>query len=521
MDNNLTVDGLLNNLPIYKDLNNKINGINTTSKIPNASAYLRVSTDMQTEFSPEAQLEDIIKYCIDKSIWLPKDNIFIEAGISGTRADKRPEFQKMINKAKDKSKPIDIILVHKLDRFARNREDSIVYKSMLRKKYNVDIVAVKEQLPEDRKLAMMMESQLETWGEYYSMNLSDEVKKGLRKKANRGEHIGRPSFGYEKIVIDVKRINNQEKVIREMRIKEDEAEIVKTIFKKFIDGESMVKICQYLNELNIKTKNNNKFSDRTVSWILNNPVYIGKARWTEGGMQRDFNNPNTIIKDSTFPPIIDMDTWNKAQDRLKQFRIVYDNKKKISPKQEHWLRGIMRCDTCNGIMVKATKYFQCSNYTHGKCKISHSITVKAVEDAILELLKDVFENKPINIEINPKSFKNDSEIAILNNQLSQIELKEERIKLAYENGVDTLEEYKENKTRILNDKKILQSKIEEVSKDKNVNIVRNKIYKKCEDAYNTFLDDDVSDFDKSVIAHELFDKIVFVKNEHKLIIYYK
>lgn len=521
MNNNLTVDGLLNNLEIYKKLCDLINNLNSDEKIINGSAYLRVSTDMQTEFSPEAQLEDIIKYCIEKKIWLPKENIFIEAGISGTRADKRPEFQKMISKAKEKSKPIDIILVHKLDRFARNREDSIVYKSMLRKKYDIDIVAVKELLPEDRKLAMMMESQLETWGEYYSMNLSDEVKKGLRKKANRGEHIGRASFGYVKIVVDVKRINNQEKVIREMKIKEDEAEIVKIIFQKFIDGESIVKICHYLNDLGIKTKNNNQFSDRTIRWILNNPVYIGKARWTEGGMDRNFNNPNTIIKDSNFPPIIDLETWNKAQDRLKQFSIVYNNKNKISPKQEHWLRGIMRCDTCGGIMVKTNKYFQCSNYTHGKCKISHSITVKQVEDAILEQLDQTCKNKPINIEINPKSFKNDSEISILTNQLSQIEQKEERIKIAYENGVDSLEEYKENKIRLLNDKKILLSKIEEVKKDKDVNIVRNKIFKKCESAYDTFRDNEISDFDKSIIAHELFDKIVFVKNEHKLIIYYK
>jgi len=238
-------------------------------------------------------------------------------------------------------------------------------------------------------------------------------------------------------------------------------------------------------------------------------------------MQRNFNNPNTIIKDSNFPAIIDLKVWEKAQKRLEDFSVVYNNKKKVSPKQEHWLRGIMRCDSCGGIMVKAIKSFQCSNYTHGKCKISHSITVKEVEDAILELLEYTFKNKPVNIEINPKSFKNDSEIVILNKQLTQLELKEERVKLAYENGIDTLEEYKENKTRLLNDKKILQSKIDEASKDTDVNIVRDKIFKKCESAYNIFKDNDVSDFDKSVIAHELFDKIVFVKSEHKLIIYYK
>ncbi len=66
MNNNLTVDGLLNNLEIYKKLCDLINNLNSDEKIINGSAYLRVSTDMQTEFSPEAQLEDIIKYCIEK-----------------------------------------------------------------------------------------------------------------------------------------------------------------------------------------------------------------------------------------------------------------------------------------------------------------------------------------------------------------------------------------------------------------------------------------------------------------------
>lgn len=520
MYDNITIDGLLNNLPIYNELVKLINSLDVDFKVPNASAYIRVSTDMQTEYSPEAQLEDIIKFCIEKRINLPKENIYIEAGASGRRADKRPEFQKMVNKAKEKDHTIDIILVHKLDRFARNREDSIVYKSMLRKKYNIDIVAVKELLPEDKKLAMMMESQLETWGEYYSMNLSDEVKKGQRKKANRGEHSGRPPFGYIKVVIDVVVINNQEKVIREMRIKSEEAEIVVSIFDKFIEGETIRSIVLWLNSLGIKTKNGNEFTDRAVIWILNNPVYLGKIRWTEGGMGRDWNNPNTICKDSTFPAIINQDKFDKAQERLKEMNEVYANRTK-TPKHEHWLRGLLICDSCGGVIVKNNKTFQCSNYTHSKCKVSHSITVKAVEEAIIEQLELDFKNKPINIEININKLNQDNELVILKHQLKQVELKEERIKSAYEAGVDTLEEYKANKERIQNDKKIIQERIEQANIEDDINIIRNDIFKRCKNAHEMFLDSEVSDYDKSVIAHELFDKIVFKKNEHKLIIYYK
>ena len=520
-DEIISVDELIGNLPIYQELVKHINSLDPSIIVRIGAAYLRVSTDMQTEFSPEAQLEDIIKYCIRENIMLPKENIFLEPGISGKRADKRPQFQLMVSKAQEKDHPIDIILIHKFDRFARNREDSVVYKSMLRKKYKIEIVAVKEELPEDKKLAMMMESQLETWGEYYSMNLSDEVYKGLRKKADRAEHGSRPPLGYDKVVVDVIRENGKEKIIREMRINEEEAKIVKMIFEKFADGDSQMEITRYLNSMGFKTKYNGKFSDRSVSWILHNPVYIGYMRWTEGTMNRDWYNPNTICKKSNFPALIQQELWDRVKKRLDEQNTVYGKRTKKQVKHEHWLRGLIRCDSCGELIVKCNSSFQCTGYTHGRCNISHSITVKAVEEAILEQLKNDAKNKPINIEISAASFNDDSEINILTSQLDQIGLKEKRVKLAYENGIDTIEEYKENKERLLAEKKKVSSKIDELSKTKDVTIVREKVFKRCKDAYDMLIDESVSVEDKSIITHQLFEKIVFVKNEHRLVIYYK
>ena len=517
---NITVDDLLKNLPIYKDLVHQINALDSTYKVKIAAAYLRVSTDMQTEFSPEAQLEDIIKYCQKENIMLPKENIFIESGLSGTRADKRPEFQRMMLKAEDKKRPFDLILVHKYDRFARNREDSIVYKSRLRKKLGIDIIAVKEQLPEDKKLAMMMESQLETWGEYYSLNLSDEVKKGQRKKAARGESSGPAPFGYKKIIKEVIKDKNRDKIIRELIVKHDEADIIKKIFDKFINGETIREITLWLNTLGIKTKRNGKFSDRAIIWILNNPVYIGYIRWTENGMQRNWNNPDTITKKSTHPAIIDNETWDKAQKRLMKMNEMYGNRKH-KVKYEHWLRGLIICDNCGELLVKNGKTFQCTGYTHARCNISHSITVAAVEDAILEQLKINFKSKPINIQISKKNFDNKDEIAILQNQLNQIELKESRVKLAYENGIDTLEEYKENKIRLQNDKDIILKEIKKKGISKSEIEKREDIFKRSESAYKILTDPAVSDEDKTLIAHTLIEKIVFIKSERKLVITYK
>lgn len=240
MDKNIIevdIDSLLENLPIYKDLVQYINALDPSEIVRIAMAYIRVSTDDQTEYSPEAQLEDIIKFCIANKMMLPKDFIFIENGISGRRADKRVAFQRMISKASDKPKPCNVILVHKFDRFARNREESVVYKSKLRKKLGIDVVAVKEPLPEDKKMALIMESQLETMGEYYSLNLADEVLKGLRKKADRGEHIGRPPFGYIKVIKEIikERIGGKikERIIRELVIEPSEAKVVQLIFDRY------------------------------------------------------------------------------------------------------------------------------------------------------------------------------------------------------------------------------------------------------------------------------------------------
>jgi DNA invertase Pin-like site-specific DNA recombinase len=98
-----------------------------------AAVYIRVSTDSQTEYSPDAQLKAIKEYAKKHDIQIDPRYIFKDEGISGRKAEKRPAFMEMIRTAKSKPSPFNKILVHKFDRFARNREDSIVYKSLLKK----------------------------------------------------------------------------------------------------------------------------------------------------------------------------------------------------------------------------------------------------------------------------------------------------------------------------------------------------------------------------------------------------
>ena len=124
-----------------------------------AAAYIRVSTDDQIEYSPDSQRKAILDYAKRNDYIVPQEYIFVDEGISG-RSTKRPAFQQMIGTAKQKSHPFDAILVWKFSRFARNREDSVVYKSMLRKQCGVEVVSISEQIGED-KTSILIEALLE------------------------------------------------------------------------------------------------------------------------------------------------------------------------------------------------------------------------------------------------------------------------------------------------------------------------------------------------------------------------
>src|SRR5690554_1409660 len=138
-----------------------------------AALYIRVSTDKQEELSPDAQKRLLLDYASKNSMIVPKEYVFIENGISGKKADKRPEFQKMIGLAKSKDHPLDVILVWKYSRFARNQEESILYKSLL-KRNNIDVISISEPLIEG-PFGALIERIIEWMDEYYSIRLSGEV----------------------------------------------------------------------------------------------------------------------------------------------------------------------------------------------------------------------------------------------------------------------------------------------------------------------------------------------------------
>ena len=281
-----------------------------------AAAYIRVSTDDQTEYSPSSQLEKIREYAKRNDYILPDEYIFIDEGISG-RTTKRPAFNQMIGIAKTKPKPFDAILLWKFSRFARNREDSIVYKSMLRKQCGIDVISISENIGDD-KMSVIMEAMIEAMDEYYSINLGEEVRRGMNEKVQRGEAVTIPSFGYD--IENGQYIPNPET-----------APVVRNIFADFLDGKGLVTIARELNENGYRTRRGNRFENRTVRYMLKNPVYIGKIRWTPTGKANHRKDcKDTLIIDGTHEPIISREIFDKVQTKLSKGSVKYMRENSIN-----------------------------------------------------------------------------------------------------------------------------------------------------------------------------------------------
>lgn len=394
-----------------------------------AAAYVRVSTDDQMELSPDTQMEKIREYAAKNGLLLLSEYIFHDDGISGRAAEKRPGFQQMIATAKDPSHPFDVIIVWKFSRFARNQEESIFYKSILRSKCKVDVVSVSEPLIAG-PFGSLIERIIEWMDEFYSVRLAEEVKRSMTVNAKNGALQATPSFGY--------RVEN-----RQLVIIPEEAEIVREIFRRFIAGDAMFGIAKDLSARGVRTHRGNPFENRTVDYILNNPTYLGKLRWTPTGRtRRNFKNEDSIIADALHEPIIDAETWDAAQSRCAELKKSYKRYGKPSSERKHWLCGVVRCSACGATLIWSNPHFmKCNNYARGRCTTTQHIAVEALEESFLAQLQHdlTFAESVACVVQAAKPAHSDQR---LQQQRARIVSRIDRLRDSYLDGIETLETYK-------------------------------------------------------------------------------
>ena len=464
------------------------------------ACYVRVSTDDQVEYSPTSQLKLILKYALEHQIYINKEYIFHDDGISGTQASKRDGFKTMIAVANSKIKPFEIILVYDFSRFARNKDESVMYKTLLRKKLSIDVVSITQPLS-DGKERVILESMYEGMDEYYSLNLSENVKRGKKEKAERGEHNGNPPFGYD-----------YDRNLKRLIINPEKAKIVKLIYDMFISTQNLRHIATILNDLDIRPMRGKEWGTKTLKLILTNRSYIGEVKHLD-----------TYYK-GIHEPIIEMEKFEKVQ-KIWEYRDEHFKKCKVQVQHDHWLRGILKCNDCGKGMIyfqrktRTDPIFQCGGYTNGKC-FSHQIKVHLVEEAILEQIKKDYTDK-IEINISDKNNCIDDEINVVLSSLKKIDSKLDRVKMAYQNGIDSLEEYKLNKEKILIEKNRLENKLTELEYENKLDSKKNKVYIKCEQAYKILVDNKIDTQIKFDISHELFEEIIYDKSNDTLLITYR
>lgn len=457
--------------------------------------YIRVSTEDQAELSPDAQKRLLLDYAKKNEIIVSKDFIFAES-VSGRHAQKRPEFQRMIATAKQPSHPIDVILVWKFSRFARNQEESIVYKSML-KKDRVDVVSVSEPLIEG-PFGSLIERIIEWMDEYYSIRLSGEVLRGMKEKALQHGYQTTPCLGYDAVGHG-----------KPFVINEAEYAMVSYIMDLY-DNQNMdeTAIARRCNDLGYRTKRGNPFERRTVNRILENPFYCGTVIW------------NGVEFEGAHEVRLSRERFEKRQE------LIASRKRPIKARNvstcKHWLSGLIKCSICGATLSytgsSACPYFQCWKYAKGFHKTSVALSVKKAEEAVTSYFDQILSGAEFSYvrKSQPKD-SNDLEIERLQKELSKLEIREKRIREAYESEIDTLEEYKANKERLTASRLKLNSQIENLLHDQEEpEIDTEKILREIKSVNDILKNPDVRYEEKGLLIRSVVDQIVYDKEEGKM-----
>ena len=471
------------------------------------AAYIRVSTDDQLDLSPDSQLDEIKKYAAANDIVLSPDYIFMEQdGRSGKKAENRPEFQRMISTAKVKPKPFDCILVWKFSRFARNQDESTFYKGMLRKKLGIDVVSVSEPIMEGM-YGRLIEMIIEWQDEFYSYNLGVEVKRGMTKKAELKGYQMVPCLGYAAV-------GNGKPFV----IVEDEYKIVEDIFRMYaLENLDRTAIARRLNAQGKKAKRGNPFEQRTITRILTNPFYNGTVSWNGISFQGSHETRQSVT-----------DLYDICQERLKQeFRPV---KRRSISTCRHWLSGILKCSVCGATMSyngggksRPDAVFACWKYAKGLHKESCSVTVAKAERIVIRSLEKILETGNFEYDRIPRpaSEQDSSQKVAIGVKLERLALKEERIRAAYENGIDSLEEYRTRKEQLLKERAELEAELASLEPaDCSPALSREELLERVKTVHDLLCSPDVDFETKGTALRSILKFIVFDRKADRFEFHY-
>ena len=382
-----------------------------------AVIYARYSSDNQREESIEGQIRECTAYAEKNGITIVKH--YIDRAISA-KTDNRPEFQQMI---KDSDKKLfDIVLVWKLDRFARNRYDSARYKTQL-KKNGVKLMSATEVISEGPE-GIILESVLEGYAEYYSADLAEKVVRGQTENILKGRcNGGRGTFGY---TLDSE---------RKFHIDPLTSPFVLESFRKYNEGSTMKEIRDWLNENGIKNPVGGAFTYNSVEHMLKNWRYIGELKF------RDVVVPDAI------PPIIPLELFEDVQEKIAKNKKAPARRK---AEDDYLLTTKLFCGYCGALMFgesgtsrtgEVHRYYKCATAKkHKGCK-KKTVRKEWLEDLVVnETMKMIRDDDCIRSIVDAVMILQEQEntvLPLLEKQMKDIERGIENLLNAIQEGILT------------------------------------------------------------------------------------
>ena len=382
-----------------------------------AVIYARYSSDNQREESIEGQIRECTAYAEKNGFTVVKH--YIDRAISA-KTDNRPQFQQMI---KDSDKKLfDIVLVWKLDRFARNRYDSARYKTQL-KKNGVKLMSATEIISEGPE-GIILESVLEGYAEYYSADLAEKVVRGQTENILKGRcNGGRGTFGY---TLDSE---------RKFHIDPLASPFVLESFTKYRDGLTMKEIRDWLNENGIKNPVGGAFTYNSVEHMLKNRRYIGELKF------RDVVVPDAI------PPIIPLELFEDVQEKIAKNKKAPARRK---AEDDYLLTTKLFCGYCGALMFgesgtsrtgEVHRYYKCATAKkHKGCK-KKTVRKEWLEDLVVnETMKMIHDDDCIQSIVDAVMILQEQEntvLPLLEKQMKDIENGIENLLNAIQAGILT------------------------------------------------------------------------------------
>lgn len=461
-----------------------------------AVTYMRMSTDKQ-EHSIDSQ-ERLIKTFAKQNDFHILHN-YVDEGISGRNAEKRPQFMQMIE---DSAKGnFQHVIIYDSSRFARNLEQSLIYKSIL-KKNQVTLVSITEPSLDD-DTSLITDALFGAMNEMYSRKLSKNVKRGMEQKALRGEFCGNEPFGYD--------YNKAEKRLVPNPV---ESPIAKYILAEILAGRTPYSIAMEMRDKNIKTKAGITVERRRIDYMVRNPVYKGYIRWS-------YDN-HLIVQKSTHEPLISEESYEKIQEILDHRSNCTRPKSRPSQTHTHWLSGILYCDECNCVytFVRARAHenkkarFRCSGQSRARCSSGISFTVETLEKQVFMILQEIIQgdNNLYSLNIQQKV----APAINYDNDIKKLNLSLDRAKKAFLEGIDSLTEYGETKKNILTE----IEKLEVLQNQKNNKKIDMNKFRACLTDLVTVLKGDCDPQLKKDAFKNVIEKIIIEKQTRNITLYF-